>query len=248
MVGSRRVRNPRKLKIIKSAQIGQLLRLLKYRRECPLPPQDRSRRYLTTLIQLDLSAAKARELVPWMENGEFGKIVQDASSENRFWTPRDLGNLFEVTFEERVSTHLRIRNIQCYDRQPWEVSEFISKRRRERNTEARRVHRQKQKALKLKAAQAGASISLLSTCSDEAKIFCKWLAGRGASTITDALASALRENPIYKSPVGRQLCAASLRRKIARAANELLAKNLIMETRSKHERGFDIRVFMKRND
>jgi hypothetical protein len=200
-----RIKKPAEFRIVKNAQRGQLLRLLDHRDLRPLPSGfEPARRFLRALLDIGLDKPTARRLVPWLGPDELAHMVDEASVRPRRWTPRDLGNLFEITLEER--TQLDIRNIECFDAQRHEVQDVLRDRRRKADAERKRCSRADERGRRQLAADFGDRASAIVT-----------VLTRDRSRTLKELMKALARCPAFRMQDGKRfLTGGSLRKAITR--------------------------------
>lgn len=113
-------RSAKKLRDIQFAQIGQIFRLLMRRNLWPLPPDERSVRHLQALFDLGMTTLAAKNLAPWLAPEQRRRMAEVRTAR---WSNRTLGDLFEVTLEEKLDRTLNLRNLECYEADRWRVQE-----------------------------------------------------------------------------------------------------------------------------
>jgi hypothetical protein len=143
--------------------------------------------------------------------------------------PRTLGDLFEVTKDEKLDYDLR--NIECYDADRWEIQEALRVRKRDRNrgwmADRRREKARRKTARVVSVIPAGSNAKPIDTFSPGHRQFYAWLDGKSRQTIHD-MAIAFRNDPnIGRDPTGRRIGHSATMRKLHRYADDLVEVGLV---------------------
>jgi hypothetical protein len=226
---------------IQKLQYGKLLKLLRRRGLHPLPddgPDGQSRRYLQALLDLGLPAKRVLDQVaPWI-GSDLEAMLKMAIVARGQWNDRTLGDLFEVTKQEKLNYDLR--NIECYDADRWEVQEALAARKRERNKgwmAQSRLKKAEHKARAVRALPPGSNVKPISEFPAGPRLVYASLDGKGSQTIHD-LACALRsDSSAGRGPEGHRLKHAAIMRKIHRWVDPLVEGGLVGEEYVPFDRG-----------
>jgi hypothetical protein len=204
----RRKRAPvTKLERTLSLRRNQLIRLLDHRGG--LHDDDLGRADLRVLLELGLSGPKARKVARWISPAELQCLIDDVDAHPRYWTAGKLSDHFEITFEEKVDPDLGIHHIPCFDRPKHVVDAYYERRRRERNTERKRLHR----AVEKKKPKASIRTHDLSP---RTRVVLAWLqADEGWSRIEHIVAG------VGTMPEFESLARLSMHKAVRRAVHEL---------------------------
>jgi hypothetical protein len=188
------------------------------------------------LIFANRRMSELRKLFRFRHGMELSKIELDSMIFQKVKAPfgssaEALGNLVELTFEEKVT--LDIRTIRCMDKSHWEVADFYRDRRRARDREKKREFRAQEKNERAarKDLDVREEVLFLSITS-------VWI------TVSQIMLG-IGGFKAWKGPNRHSLSQGSLRRAINRGLNRLASKGLIESKLETGARGQPVR-FVRR--
>jgi hypothetical protein len=151
------------------------------------------------------------------------------------WTAEQLGNLVELTYEER--TILAIRSFQCFDKTPAEVKAIQNARKRIRDRVGASERRKRER--ETRAAARAMSVDL-----DDRKETLFIVIGQDWRSVAQIMVD-VGHLPVWKMPDGKPLSGNSLRRVVNRQLSHLIEERQIERKSEAGPRGKQIGFFRR---
>lgn len=231
-------------------QIVQLLHLLRYRDQKQIPDDARSRRYLQALLDLGLTGPEAQRIAPWISNDDLKGMIE-RTVVGPHWNARDLGDLFEVTLEEKLACGLR--NLEAFDADRWQYQEQLAKRRRLRDAQRKQMKRRETKKMNnTTTTKTDTLISrtmptgtpphardMVEACYQRQRLLYDWMTGKGWVAIADLARGTLRQEvPAYDQGLDqRRRDLRSLEQTLHRDVDDLVDIGLLIERKMAGPKG-----------